>query len=388
METRLNRYFVKDVVEGFEYSELEQKGLFGLNGKLTIQPEYQRNYIYQKDSKDQKVIESLLNGYPLGLLYFNLKDDAELEVLDGQQRITSIGRFFKNKFAVMDSNGLQQYFRSLPQDKKDLILNSELLVYECKGTETEIKKWFKTINIAGEPLNDQELLNAVYSGPFVSAGRAVFSNSNNPQVTMWSAFIKGDVKRQMFWREALIWAAEEGETIDSHMGKHRFDDNIDNLKAKFEQVIAWASFVFTSVESEMKGLEWGRLHREYGSNVYDPVQIKKSVRRLYADGAVRKRSGIFEFLLSGESKPELLEPRVFDEEIKTLKYEIQTQDALRAGKSNCPDCVIANGRDKLKIHTLKEMDADHVTAWSNGGSTTIENCEMLCRRHNQLKGNK
>jgi hypothetical protein len=388
METNLNRYLVKDVVEGFEYSELEQKGLFGLAGKLTIQPEYQRNYIYQKDSKDQKVIESLLNGYPLGLLYFNVKDDSELEVLDGQQRITSIGRFFKNKFAVVDSSGMQQYFRSLPQDKKDLILNSELLVYECKGTETEIKKWFKTINIAGEPLNDQELLNAVYSGPFVSAGRAVFSNSNNPQVNMWSAFIKGDVRRQLIWREALIWAAQVGEPIDAYMGKHRFDENIDVLKEHFEKVISWASFVFSSIESEMKGLEWGRLYREYGSNVYDPIQIKKSVRMLYADGAVRKRSGIFEFLLSGESKPELLEPRVFDEDIKTLKYEIQTQEAISVNKSNCPDCVVSNSRDKLKIHALKEMDADHVTAWSNGGATTIENCEMLCRRHNQMKGNK
>ncbi|WP_428042389.1 DUF262 domain-containing protein, partial [Candidatus Avelusimicrobium fimicolum] len=164
MKTTLQQYTVKDICNGFVYNEFEGKGLSGLGGKLTIQPEYQRNYIYADGKKDVAVIDSLLKGYPLGLIYFNQPAKDKLEVLDGQQRITSVGRFVTNKFAIKDKNGMEQYFDSLAQDLQDKILNTTLLVYECQGTESEIKEWFKTINIAGIPLNHQELLNAVYCG--------------------------------------------------------------------------------------------------------------------------------------------------------------------------------------------------------------------------------
>lgn len=177
MKTTLKQYTVREVVDGFVYNEFEGKGLFGLSGKLVIQPEFQRHYIYNDGKKDVAVIDSLLKGYPLGLLYFH-KDGATLEVLDGQQRITSIGRFTTGKFAII-VNGSEQTFSSLPKHLQDLIMDSELLVYECEGTETEIKDWFRTINIAGVPLNAQELRNAIYSGPFVTAAKAEFSNSNN-----------------------------------------------------------------------------------------------------------------------------------------------------------------------------------------------------------------
>ena len=176
METTLQTEItIKDICEGFVYNELEGKGLFGLSGKLTIQPEYQRNYIYADGKRDVAVIESILKGYPLGLIYFNKINDNNLEVLDGQQRITSFGRFVTNKFAIRDQNGMEQYFSGIAKDKQDKILNTKLLIYECEGTETEIKEWFKTINIAGVPLNNQELLNAVYSGPFVTLGKEEFS---------------------------------------------------------------------------------------------------------------------------------------------------------------------------------------------------------------------
>ncbi|MEG0363265.1 MAG: DUF262 domain-containing protein [Aurantimicrobium sp.] len=187
MKTALNHYTVKELSEGFVYNELEGKGLFGLAGRLTIQPEYQRNYIYADGKRDVAVIESLLKGYPLGLIYFNKVHEDNLEVLDGQQRITSFGRFITGKFAIKDERGMEQYFSGLPQDKQEIILKSEILVYECEGTESEIKEWFKTINTVGVPLNDQELLNAVYSGPFVTAGKAEFSNSQNSNIMKWSA---------------------------------------------------------------------------------------------------------------------------------------------------------------------------------------------------------
>ena len=182
MKTNLVQYTVGIISEGFIYNALEGKGLYGLNGQLTIQPEYQRNYIYADGKRDVAVIESLLKGYPLGLIYFNKLSAESLEVLDGQQRITSFGRFITGKFAIKDENGMQQYFSGLAKDRQEKILNSQILVYECEGTETEIKEWFKTINTVGIPLNDQELLNAVYSGPFTTIGKAEFSNSQNSRI--------------------------------------------------------------------------------------------------------------------------------------------------------------------------------------------------------------
>lgn len=187
---------VADICDGFVYNELEGKGLFGLAGMLTIQPEYQRNYIYAEGGgkREQAVIHSLLKGYPLGLLYFNKLADGRFEVLDGQQRITSIGRFVTNKFAIMD-NGNPKNFASLPVDQQEMIRNSSLLIYECEGTETEIKQWFETINIAGVPLNAQELLNAIYSGPFVTLAKSEFSNSQNANIQKWSAYVRDQPKK-------------------------------------------------------------------------------------------------------------------------------------------------------------------------------------------------
>ena len=178
---------VKDICQGFVYNELEGKGLFGLSGTLTIQPEYQRNYIYADGKRDVAVIESILKGYPLGLIYFNKTANNAYEVLDGQQRITSIGRFITNKFAVKDSDGMEQYFASIAADKQMQILNTHLLVYECEGSESEIKQWFRTLNIVGVPLNEQELRNAVFSGPFVTLAKEEFSNSQNANIQKWSA---------------------------------------------------------------------------------------------------------------------------------------------------------------------------------------------------------
>ena len=200
---------VADICDGFVYNQLEGKGLFGLGGKLTIQPEYQRNYIYADGGgkKEQAVIHSLLKGYPLGLIYFNKVAEDKFEVLDGQQRITSIGRFVTNKFAIMD-NGNPKNFDSLPADQQAKIRDSKLLIYECEGTETEIKQWFETINIAGVPLNSQELLNAIYSGPFVTLAKAEFSNSQNANIQKWSAYIKGSANRQDFLERALDWVSK------------------------------------------------------------------------------------------------------------------------------------------------------------------------------------
>ncbi len=242
---------VKDICDGFVYNELEGKGLFGLSGKLTIQPEYQRNYIYASDGgkKEVAVIDSVLRCYPIGLIYFNKVSENKLEVLDGQQRITSLGRFVTDKFAIKDENGMEQYFSGMAKDKKARILETRLLIYDCVGTESEIKEWFKTINIAGVPLNDQEFLNAVYSGPFVTLGKEEFSNSQNANIQKWSAYVSGSATRQDFLECALDWVS--AGDIAGYMSSHRFEKNINELKRYFNSVIDWVSSVFTDVEMEM-----------------------------------------------------------------------------------------------------------------------------------------
>jgi len=377
---------VKDICDGFIYNELEGKGLFGLSGTLTIQPEYQRNYIYADGKRDVAVISSILKGYPLGLIYFNKINKDSLEVLDGQQRITSFGRFVTNKFAIKDENGMEQYFSGIATDKQEKILNTKLLIYECEGTESEIKEWFRTINIAGVPLNNQELLNAVYSGPFVTLGKEEFSNSQNANIQKWSAYISGSANRQEYLERALEWVSKDN--IGDYMSRHRFDTNITELKNYFKSVIDWVSTVFTDVESEMKGLEWGRLYETYSKKPYSSKTVSEQVKKLYADPYIKNRKGVFEYILGGSTDTKLLEVRVFDEATKKSTCAKQTAEAEKKGISNCSYCAIGHDANKTKIWKLAEMDADHVTAWSKGGATDNKNCEMLCKSHNRAKGNK
>lgn len=379
---------VRDICEGFVYSELEGKGLFGLSGTLTIQPEYQRNYIYASDGgkREMAVIDSVLKGYPIGLIYFNKVADNQFEVLDGQQRITSLGRFVTNKFAIEDENGLPQYFSGLAADRKQEILDTKLLIYECEGTETEIKEWFKTINIVGVPLNDQELLNAVYSGPFVTLAKEEFSNSQNANIQKWSAYVRGSANRQDFLECALDWVSKGN--IGEYMSEHRQDTNINELKNYFNSVIDWVSAVFADVEKEMCGLEWGRLYETYKNQPYNPQIVSEQVKQLYGDPYVKNRRGVFEYILGGLTDTKLLDVRVFDDATKRTVYEKQTSEAEKNNTSNCPLCALGHDANKTKIWSLKDMDADHVTAWSKGGATNKANCEMLCKTHNRAKGNR
>ena len=390
MNTKLRTYSVDEILKDFVYNELEGKGLFGLGGRLVIQPEYQRHYIYGDGKRDVGVIDSLLKGYPLGLIYFNVNNaNDNLEVLDGQQRITSIGRFVAGKFAIKVA-GKEQVFSSLPKDDQRKILDSELLVYECEGTETEIKEWFQTVNIAGVPLNKQELLNAIYSGPFITEAKAEFSNSQNANMQKWSSYIKGDPKRQEILAEALEWAsAHEDMSVDAYLAQHRRDTQITGLKSYFTSVIDWVSGVFTRPpDKEMRGLEWGRLYDEYHSKSYNAAQVDADVDTLRADPAVRNNKGIYEYLLGGKTDPKLLNVRVFDEKTKAAAYTKQTQKAKSDGLSNCSLCAVGDNANKTRIYKPDEMDADHVTAWSKGGDTSLDNCEMLCVPHNRAKGNR
>ena len=318
---------VKEICDGFEYNELEGKGLFGLSGTLTIQPEYQRNYIYADGVKDVAVIESILKGYPLGLIYFNKVKDKKFEVLDGQQRITSIGRYVTNKFAIIDENNNPQYFDGIAEDKQKKILKTRLLIYECEGKESEIKEWFKTINIVGIPINIQEERNAIYSGPFVTLAKQEFSNSQNSNIQKWSHYIKGGALRQDFLKTALEWVSEG--KADDYMAANRYKNNIKELKEYFNTVLKWVTSTFTDLEKEMCGVEWGRLYEEYGKKSYNKLSISKSLKKLFEDPFVTDKKGVFEFILGDKKDFKLINIRIFDENTKRSTYNEQTKNSKK-----------------------------------------------------------
>ena len=394
MKTRLRTDLtIRQICEGFQYSESEEKGLFGWAGKLTIQPEYQRNYIYANGKDDVAVIDSLLKGYPIGLIYFVETENDKYEILDGQQRITSIGRYVTNKFAWIDENDIPYKFESLPKDKQDKIYNTELTIYICSGEESEIKEWFKTINIAGKPLNNQELLNSIYSGPFITKAKEVFSNSQNSNLHKWLSYMKVEVKRQGLLEVALSWVSKDWEkdgNLEKYMADHRHDDNINELTSYFNDVINWVSTIFIDVKDEMQYINWGKMYEKYHKNPYNSNDVSRKLNELYSDYFVNDKKGCYEYILNGckQEDTKLLNIRLFDEPTKKTVYESQTQTAKIKNISNCPMCVIENLSNKTKIWDYKDMDADHVTAWSKGGSTDISNCQMLCRTHNHIKGNR
>lgn len=393
MKTEFKTYKVRELVDGFYYNELDEKGVNGLGGKLIIQPEFQRNYIYSISGKDVPVIESVLKGYPLGLVYFCVGRKADLtdvlEVLDGQQRITSLGRYVTGKFAIK-VGGMEQYFDGLPQDLQNKIMDYEVHVCICSGTEKELMEWFKILNMVGIQVNNQELLNAIYSGPFVSALKSTYSNKKNPIVQKWGAYIKGNLERQDYLKTALEWiASSKGETVESYLSRNRGSSDISEVTTYFNAVIDWVFNTFTTVHKEMCGIDWGMLYELYHTTHVDLIKLNSKIDSLMGDDAVANKRGIYPYVLGGEIDPKHLDIRIFDKKTKEKVYKEQTIKAQAVGHSNCPLCALdPNPSRKVKIWRLDEMDADHVTAWSNGGSTDISNCQMLCKTHNRAKGNR
>ena len=381
---------IEDICNGFVYNSLDRKGLYGWGGRLVIQPEYQRHYIYDDGSgRDVAVVESLLNRYPIGLLYFLKVGEDKYEVLDGQQRITSFGRFITGQLDVLDANGMPHKFDPALHG---WLLKVPLTIYICEGEgddpEREIKDWFRTINIAGKPLNDQELLNATYSGPFITKAKEVFSNSSNANMHKWKRFVAGDEKRQAVLAAALEWVSRGH--VREYLKDHRYNSDITELKQYFESVIAWIDGTFKDIRDEMCGLEWGRLYETYHSKGYDIDKVWERVEALFVDAdndIIKNRKNIFEYVLGGETDRKLLKIRIFKDAVARRVYKRQTDAATEKGVSNCPDCVLAHDANSKRIYTFGEMEADHVTAWSKGGDTSEKNCQMLCKHHNRVKGN-
>jgi Protein of unknown function DUF262/HNH endonuclease len=382
MDITLERIKVRDLVDGYE--DNDDLGVTAYDGKLDVRPPYQREFVY-KDRQRDAVVETMRKSFPLNVMYWAVQDDGTFEVIDGQQRTISICQYVIGDYSV-GIDGHQLAFHNLQTDQQDQILDYELMVYLCKGSDSEKLDWFKTINIAGEKLYDQELRNAVYHGSWVTAAKKYFSKNGCPAYAIASDYMTGSPIRQDYLETAIEWI-NDGK-VDQYMGVHQHDTNANELWLYFKGVIDWVEATFPTKRSQMKLIDWGPLHSKYKDVNLDPVQLEKRTAALMADPDVKSKRGIYEYVLGGESDTRLLEVRIFDEKIKLAAYGEQTKKAEANGTSNCPMCAAGSNSNATRIYELSEMDADHVTAWSKGGASTLKNCELLCVPHNRSKGNR
>lgn len=369
MKIELHEIPIQDVVkysihlkECQGYADKGEDGVYGMGGRLNIRPQYQREFIY-KDAQRNAVINTVRNNFPLNVLYWVINSDGSYEVLDGQQRLISIGQYVSGDFSI---DGL--YFHNLTEDQQEQILNYRLMVYFCEGSDSEKLDWFRVINIAGEKLSDQELRNAVYAGPWVSDAKRFFSRYGCPAYQIAEKYLKGKRNRQDYLETAIKWLSN-GD-IDGYMAKHQHDENAINLWNYFSSVIDWVKEIFPTYRREMKGVPFGLLYNEYGNNEYDPGKIEENVSALMMDEDVRKKSGIYLYIFTGNEKE--LNIRTFTDGEKRTTYEKQ--------KGICVHCS--------KFFDINEMEADHIRPWSKGGKTILENCQILCSPCNRTKSSK
>lgn len=362
MKIELQEMTIRDLTDG--YQDNEEGGVVGYGGQLDIRPPYQREFIY-KDKQRDAVIETVFKGFPLNVMYWAVRDHGGYEVIDGQQRTISICQFVAGDFAY---NG--RYFYNLQQDEKELVLNYSLMVYLCSGPDSEKLDWFQTINIAGAQLTEQELRNAVYSGPWVTDAKRYFSKSGCPAYNIGSKYVAGELNRQAYLETAIRWI-NDGD-IKGYMARNQHNPNANELWLYFQSVIAWVQATFPTYRSEMKSVSWGDLYNEHKSEPLDSKKLDAEVARLMADEDVVRKKGIYSYLLDGKEKH--LSIRAFSPAMRREAYERQ--------KGVCPEC------GDEKHYELEAMEADHVTPWHLGGKTSAENCQMLCLEHNRRKGGR
>ncbi|MBO4615556.1 MAG: DUF262 domain-containing protein [Bacteroidales bacterium] len=360
MQIELHKITVRDLTNG--YADNAEKGVCAYGGKLDVRPPYQREFVY-KDKQRDAVIDTLTQGFPLNVMYWATREDGTFEIIDGQQRTISICQYVNGDFAFT-----MRYFHNLQPDEKKKILDYELQVYICSGTDSEKLKWFKTINIAGEELTDQELRNAVYAGSWVSDAKRYFSKNGAPAAKIGSDYLSGSAIRQEYLETAISWISKGN--IEVYMGNHQHDPNAIALWNYFNSVINWVKAIFPKYRKEMKGVEWGDLYEKYGTGVWDAVEMEKEVAHLMADSDVKKKKGIYSYVFDHDEHH--LDIRAFDDNTKREVYEKQG--------GYCKVCG--------KIFKIEEMEADHITPWSKGGHTVAENCQMLCKECNRRKSGK
>lgn len=363
MKIDLNRISIRDLV--VSYKDSAELGVTAYGGKLDIRPKYQREFVYSGKQRDE-VIRTITNGFPLNVMYWMQRDDGTFEVLDGQQRTISIGQYINGDFSIND-----RFFHNLTDEEKNQILNYELMIYFCEGSDKERLDWFRIINIAGEKLTDQELRNAVYTGPWLSDAKLKFSKNHCVAYMLANdggALLSGSPIRQEYLQTALSWI--NNGAIEDYMARHQHDDNAEELWNYFQDVIAWVRKTFINYRREMSTVDWGDLYNLYKDTKLNPEYLESQVSSLMQDEDVTKKSGIYPYLLTKKEK--YLSIRAFTEKMKRESYE--SQKGI---------CIYCN-----KHFDIGEMEADHITPWIEGGKTVTENCQMLCRECNRRKSNK
>lgn len=360
MNIELKEITVRELTKG--YQDNDENGVVGFDGKLDIRPPYQREFIYKPQQRDA-VITTVTHNFPLNVMYWATREDGTYEVIDGQQRTISLCQFVNGDFAYMF-----RYFHNMTNDEQEQILNYKLMVYVCSGSDSEKLQWFKTINIAGEKLTEQELRNAVYSGSWVSDAKRYFSKNGCVASKVGSDYLNGSAIRQEYFETAIDWISDGN--IETYMANHQHDANAGALWAYFQSVITWVETNFTKKRKFMKGVEWGFLYNKYKDVVYDTKEIEAETTRLIADDDVTKKSGIYPYILTKDERH--LSIRAFSDTMRQKVYERQ------GGK-----CIVCK-----KEFAIEGMEADHITPWHEGGKTNEENCQMLCKDDNRRKSGK
>lgn len=362
MKIELKNIKIRDVVDG--YKDSGESGVVGYSGKLNIRPAFQREFIYGQKERDA-VIRTVRAGFPLNTMYWSDDGDGNFELMDGQQRTISICQYVTEIIPIKFDDGYELAFNNLTADQQEKILNYELFIYICEGTESEKLAWFRTINIAGKPLTDQELLNAMHTGPWLADAKRWFSKTGGPAYQIGENYINGSPIRQDYLEKALGWISDG--KIENYMSRHQQDKDAQELWQYFQEVIAWIERVFPEYRKIMKGLEWGRLYNEHKGDKLNAASLEKRIAELIEDDEVDNKKGIYEYLLTGNEKT--LNLRAFDEKTKVTQYEKQ--------KGICPVCK--------KHFGIEEMEADHIVPWHSGGKTVAKNCQMLCKIDNRTK---
>lgn len=360
MKIALHEIPIRDLVKN--YINSDEEGVVGYDGKLNIRPKYQREFIY-KDAQRDAVMDTVRKGFPLNVMYWVKNDDDTYEVMDGQQRTISICEYVKGSYSIN-----YQYFHNLEEDEKEQILDYKLMVYFCEGSDKEKLEWFKTINIAGEKLTDQELRNAIYTGEWLTNAKKYFSKSGCPAYAIGSDYMTGSPIRQDYLETVIKWISKDG--IEEYMAVHQHNPNANELWLYFQNVINWVKVIFPNYRREMKGVSWGLLYNQFKDAPLDANTLEKEIARLMMDDDVTKKAGIYSYLLDGQEKH--LSIRAFTPAMKRSAYEKQ--------KGICPHCK--------KQFDLNEMEADHITPWHLGGKTIAANCQMLCKNCNRTKSGK
>ncbi len=360
MQIELKEITVRELTES--YSDNAENGVIGFGGKLDIRPPYQREFIY-KDKQREAVIDTLTKGFPLNVMYWAVREEGGYEVIDGQQRTISICQYVNGDFSYDF-----KYFHNLKDDEKEQILDYKLMIYLCSGTDSQKLQWFKTINIAGEKLTEQELRNAVYTGSWVSDAKRYFSKNGCVAYTIGNKYINGAANRQEYLETAINWISNGN--IEIYMAKHQNDPNANEIWTHFQSVINWVELTFPKYRKEMKGVAWGELYKEFSTQMFDTSALEKKITALMLNDDVTKKSGIYPYVLTRKEKH--LNIRAFTDSMKRETYERQ--------QGVCAHCS--------QGFAIEFMEADHITPWHAGGKTVSENCQMLCRDCNRQKSGK